>query len=283
MKKVKYINDFRHLDDPKIYAEIQLYQLCEMYLEKDSSVDNHPQVCYELSYIVSGEAAMSTNNIPITVREGDCYLSCPNELHKIISNKYNPVRICSIGFDSDNDEVLQLLRKLNTDFRAPAKRAIHAPEFFDVFLKLFAEIDNNLDFASLKINVLIKELLVETYRHFYDCPPPLNNVKTTDKKILTYQITNYIDNNVRDFNMDKLSAALNYNKQYLAKTFKTIMNQNIQSYYIQRQMTHASQLLTDTDMSITKISEQLNFSSIHTFTRSFTRFFGHNPSQHRNK
>jgi len=61
------------------------------------------------------------------------------------------------------------------------------------------------------------------------------------------------------------------------------MGMSIKSYYNKLQLERALQLLQQSNKTITQIAEQLNYSSIHSFSRAFKNRYGVPPSYFRSK
>ena len=79
-----------------------------------------------------------------------------------------------------------------------------------------------------------------------------------------------------------MEAVFYFKYRYLEKCFIGITGITISDYYKDVRMRYAAKLLNE-DLSITEISEKLNFSSIYSFSRAFSNFYGRSPSEFRNE
>ena len=62
----------------------------------------------------------------------------------------------------------------------------------------------------------------------------------------------------------------------MSAVFKKLMGVSINDYFLQAKMNFAKKLLKK-GLSVTEVSEKLNYSSVHTFSRSFKKTFDVTP------
>ena len=78
-----------------------------------------------------------------------------------------------------------------------------------------------------------------------------------------------------------ISGQLHLNYTYLANIFSETQNITIEHFMISKKIEKASKLLSDTDLNISQISDELNYSSIGHFSGQFKKVTGVSPSQFR--
>ena len=78
-----------------------------------------------------------------------------------------------------------------------------------------------------------------------------------------------------------MAKDLNYNYIYLSRVFKKKFGKSIYSYFSDKKLDMAKQLIESSNMSITEIAANLNYSSIFVFSRVFKNKFGITPSAYR--
>lgn len=88
---------------------------------------------------------------------------------------------------------------------------------------------------------------------------------------------------MQQISLDELTALINYNKTSLLLNFKEIYNTTPRNYIIQLRLQRAKELLTETDYSISEISEQVGFTSVHYFSRFFKEKEQYSPVEYRSK
>ena len=79
--------------------------------------------------------------------------------------------------------------------------------------------------------------------------------------------------------LDELVSEFHFSKTHLSQTFKTHAGQTILTYYNNLKIEEAKRLIAETDMNFSQISAQLNFSSLHYFSRLFKKHTGLSPSE----
>lgn len=85
----------------------------------------------------------------------------------------------------------------------------------------------------------------------------------------------YVSENMgSDLSADTISAALNYNKDYLSRTVKRFSGRGLKEYVVNEKMGAAKTMLSTTDASINEIAKCLGFSSPELFIKSF-RYYTH--------
>ena len=88
---------------------------------------------------------------------------------------------------------------------------------------------------------------------------------------------------MRIANVKQVSDVLSYSEYYLSHVFKEKMDMTMKDYLMQKKIMTAIELLKESNMCISEISEQLHFSSLHSFGVAFKRYMGMSPSELRKK
>lgn len=110
-----------------------------------------------------------------------------------------------------------------------------------------------------------------------------NNTRKTDTIYNSViSVKNYIDNNyLSSITLDYLSEYFYINKYTLLRKFKSMYNQTIISYYRNKRIRYAKNILRTTTLPICVLSEKLNFSDIYSFSRFFKTYVGCSPTSYR--
>ena len=84
---------------------------------------------------------------------------------------------------------------------------------------------------------------------------------------------------VRKYNTsDYLAEKLNYSYTYLSSLFSETTYTSIESYIILSKVDRAKDLLLNTNVTLTEIAHQLNYSSVAHLSRQFKKTTGLTPS-----
>lgn len=85
-----------------------------------------------------------------------------------------------------------------------------------------------------------------------------------------------------DWTVSRLADACYFQVDYFSKCFHKVLRTTPQQYLLESRMRSAAEdLLFNPDLAIKEIAEKTRYSSIHSFTRAFTRVFGISPAAYR--
>ena len=157
---------------------------------------------------------------------------------------------------------------------------------FDIknpFMSIFNELINLKDYSTQMISIYLQEIIILAYRNFFDNwekkYAPQNDFDETRKTV--YSIINYIDVNLMKIKeLTQLSGELGYSYSHLSRIFSKEIGLSIREYFSRKRFERAIELLKDSTMSVTEISEELQYQSIHTFSKAFRKYFGISPTEY---
>lgn len=151
------------------------------------------------------------------------------------------------------------------------------------FLGIFNEILQPREHSHIMMKTYLNQIIILTYRNFFDDWTRLyaKEVLNSGAKHIVYQIINYIDNNIYDiYELPQIADAFGYSYSYLSRVFVGETGLTLQQYFNQRRHREAIELLREGNMTITKIAEELNYQSIHSFSNAFRKMVGISPMQY---
>ncbi|RJE83990.1 AraC family transcriptional regulator [Paenibacillus sp. 1011MAR3C5] len=106
-------------------------------------------------------------------------------------------------------------------------------------------------------------------------------MKPVNKKELVYQAVQYMDLHVGHIEeLGQVADRLGYSYSHLSHAFRLEMGMPMQSYWVSRRMMAAMNKLQAGRDSITQISEELRYQSIHAFSKAFKKMTGFTPSEY---
>ena len=273
----------KFFDNPKKCGGIDLWQLGEMICRPTTVVAPHDQVCYEMTYVISGKGTVTTNGVEMKVTKGDCVISFPGDIHMIASDASDPLRYAFCGFmDNGSGDIWKgIFKEFVQMFRRSSERLIHLNEESNCFYELFSEITSG-DFMSCElIGIKLSEFAIGLIRTKKKENEKIYTPYIKNERMLAYQIRGYLNSHICEIKkLTELSLIFNYNYRYITKCFKKITGETLNDYYLKCRMVYSKELL-ENGYSVTQISDMLKYSSIHVFTRSFKNYFGMTPSEYR--
>ena len=281
--KNKFLYDFNFLMDPKIINDLILYQLGEIYCDDNAICKTHTHLdFFELTFIVSGKGVIYCEDEPVCVKKNDLFVSLPFERHKIISDSKEPLRYYFISFSFLPDSIYKKdILYSPTLLHLPATLRVHnSQSWANTFVSLLSVIQETTEFSNLKFELMVKTLAINLWQTYQELPTAqYTSPSGFEEQNLFYKIIHYIDEHLTTINnLTEIAEALHYNYVYISRIFKLKSGKSIYQYFSERKLLLAEQLLKECTMSITKIAENLNYSSIYVFSRSFKKYFGVSPS-----
>ncbi|MBQ3597082.1 MAG: helix-turn-helix transcriptional regulator [Clostridia bacterium] len=274
MANPKYHYNNAFFKNPMPCGGYLLMQAGEMYCDQSTVIHPHEQNCFEISYVVDGKGKASANGVFRDLEKNDCYLSISGDVHSLSSDKDMPLRFKFLAFSTTSDETQDYVRHIN-QYLTDSQRKVNVPELDKRFIRIFNELENGHVFADQAIAMEISCILIDIIRAMEKKTQKKYPVKINGDNILVFHIANYIDNNLLEIkNLYQLEDEFNYSYNYMSAVFKKIMNISINDYFIQAKMKTAYKMLSEEGLTVTEVSEKLNYSSVHTFSRSFKQHFG---------
>ena len=120
-----------HIDNvffanPLDYEDIYLLQIGRLYCKNTTVVDTHIHTdLFELTVVTDGAGTVTTNGIQTKVKNGDIYLSMPCDIHKIESDRENPLKYDFFAFKIKDNIFKEKLDRINGDYHSPDMRLFH--------------------------------------------------------------------------------------------------------------------------------------------------------------
>ncbi len=285
-KRNKFHFDNMYLDSPKPYESIILYQIGDLSCEGGYVIKEHTQLCYEISYIVSGCGYYYINGRSYQVKKGDVFLCLPGQHHYGIADTIDPFRYFYVGFNfdsscSEQDPFLHIRKMFDQTKKTVVsdKFSIETP-----FMNILKELINLKDYGSYIIKTCLHQIIILAYRDFFDSwEKAYDPHEIMDKKKrIIYEIISYIDVNLcRIKELTQIADDLSYSYSHLSHVFSEEVGLTIKEYYNRKRFDKAIEWLKDVNYSVTEIAEKLQYQSIHTFSKAFRNNFGISPTMYR--
>ena len=273
MAQSRYHYDQYYFYTPVPCGDFSLYQLGELYCNETTSVDNHRQICDELSFITSGKGWFYENGQKYPVSKGDCFLSFLKEIHRIESDPKDPLCFFYIGFMGTADKT----REMTDLLRCRKERKYRLPRIEQLFRMIIEESWEAKIYCNEMIGSLLLRILLLMLRALNDEENPAAHPNRLSSASLVYQISAYLQTHV--FEIDALShigEVFNYNYKLLSSMFHKAVGETLRSYFLRLRMEKARQLLSE-GFSVTETAQTLGYSTVHPFSRAYKTYFKVNP------
>lgn len=230
---------------------------------------------------------MEINGMVYECKAGHIYFLHPMEPHSI--SRGNDMRLTEIKFLAKDAFTTEQLLHLPKEFSIT--------EFPSVQLLIKDVVKEGLGleiYSNESTNAALALLLIRLLRNFvaqrqeslnsfdYQLTMPSISASKHLNDLHIAKVANYIDQNIhRQISLEELSDLIHFNKSYLVEKFKEIIGIPPMKYANVKRIEKSKDLLSHTDLSITKISNLVGFQSIHYFSRCFKSLEHTTPQAYR--
>ena len=237
----------------------------------------HSHSFTELFYVIKGEGQFQFNDFVFKdVEEDSLVIINPNVVHTEVSNKDNPLEYFVLGIDgieffTEEDRELGYSIHNYNDFKHDVLYYMKA---------ILLEVAQKDKHHELMIDHLLRILIMNLVRRT-DTDLGFNEGNKTSNKDCVF-IKNYLNIHYReDITLDKLAQLTFMNKYYLSHIFKEHSGMSPIDYLLNKRITEAKKLLSDTDLSISQIANIVGFNSSSYFSQYFKKSTESSPSVYR--
>ena len=263
-------------------ANMQYFEMPEGY---SSQPDRHP-FC-ELVYVDSGEITVESPAFSGRLKKNELLIHRADEWHSFCCDATAP-SIIIIGLECASPRLLPF-SKAPVPLSDTLERMLVeiVKEGRNVFLPPYdipnrTDMEKREDFpfgADQLIKNLLECFLIKLIRETE--AEPLGEGEHAAEGLRTGEILRYLENNYRErITLVELCFLFGTNKTTLTKDFRRLTGDTVMGHLARLRIKHAKALLREGKHSITEIAEELNFSSVHYFTRFFRKHENMTPSEY---
>lgn len=251
----------------------------------------HSHNYFEISYVLKGSCQFLFEKEQRTMDEGELCIIAPMSSHNIIVNDHTSIIITiSIKrstFDSAFFTLLSQKDLLSYFFRTILYNKSAANY-------LLFHTDNSED-----LKTIIKNLIIENHKgdiYYNNCSISWANIlfsnilRNYSETIQFYNynmdsdfsmILQHIQHNYRTLSLKALAEHFHYSEAHLSTLIKKNVGLNFVELITKLKMSDAKDYLTNTNLSIEKISEYVGYNTVDHFSRTFKKHYNKSPQQFR--
>ena len=264
-------------------ANLHFFEFPENYYTEN---DSHPFM--ELVFVSSGRLAINSDNFNGILEKHRLLIHKADEVHSLKTVEGNTPTVIIIGFTCEGGEIDRFSSAPTTlDDQDVKKLAEIVKEGRNVFAppydvpKYDMKKKKNPPYGSEQmLKNLLEYFLISLSRKYGD--KNLTEESTVTDKVNAAEIISYIDDNYKEkITLDELAFIFRTNRSTLCKVFKATTGKTISEYVNDKKLLKAKDKILSTDKTLTEIAEELNFESIHYFTRFFKKHVGVSPKEYR--
>lgn len=281
-KKYHYDNVYTF---PLSLQLIDLVQVGELVTQGDYVIEQHDQICSEISYVVSGQCDFYTNDKVLHAKKGDIHVIGPGNIHKIVAGTEDNLRMAYIGFHFHENEEMKEMAKF---FREGAQFLQNDKmQLKTIFENLLFELHIARAYSKEMLNVYATQILVQVYRLFNSEDHGGDRLLKDDLRMnyimghAVFQTLRYIDNNVEEVeNVQQVASQLKYNPTYLSRVFGEQIGVTL-SDYIKAKKVEAAKTMLKSGMSVNEVAQRMGYSTTQSFSKMFQRYEKCSPSAYK--
>jgi AraC-like DNA-binding protein len=264
-------------------ANLHFFEFPENYYTEN---DSHPFM--ELVFVSSGRLAINSDNFNGILEKHRLLIHKADEVHSLKTVEDNTPTVIIIGFTCEGGEIDRFSSSPTAlDDQDVKKLAEIVKEGRNVFAppydvpKYDMKKKKNPPYGSEQmLKNLLEYFLISLSRKYGD--KNLTEESTVTDKVNAAEIISYIDDNYKEkITLDELAFIFRTNRSTLCKVFKATTGKTISEYVNDKKLLKAKDKILSTDKTLTEIAEELNFESIHYFTRFFKKHVGVSPKEFR--
>jgi len=203
----------------------------------------------------------------ITIKPGQNY-------NQEKAGKENPFKVYFVQFNPFHDKELAIQKQFDTLW-PPSISLRYYPEAKDIFMECF-DVFNTQNTSNLLIEKSILYRMMHMAMDAYQNQPQEHATTGYDKFI---QAKDYIDHRyTQSLTLEHIAEVTDLSSSYLSALFAKFVKTSPINYQIAVKL-KKSRLLLAKGVSVTKVSDEVGFNSLHHFSRIFKKQFGIPPSQ----
>ena len=261
-----------------------IFQIAELSVIKSGEIREHVQMCDEITYVVSGKATVYSGDSCYEMTRGQIHYIKKGNSHKIVADDMHNFHYYCIGFQLNPEykELQCFVDIMKNISHCVINDADRIQNIFEPLLNEFYIQDKE---NTIMINTYFCQLLISLYRLMSGSfSNPSLKLSTASASNVVYRTLKYIDREYLNISSVKdIAKALSYSEYYLSHVFKKKMDITIKEYLLQKKIITAAELLQMSNMSVSEISEQVGFSSPHSFSQAFKRHMNMSANEFRKK
>lgn len=247
--------------------------------------EKHP--FYELVFVNSGELAITSDDYTGILRKNEMIIHRCNTIHSLSCSEKGLPEVIIIGFECNSKEIDGFSREpITLHDSSIRKLAEIVKEGRNVFMPPYDVPVYNMKKRKVQrygseqmLKILLEYFLIRLLRE-YTFPDGAD--EGGDSPALINEIVSYMnDNYLEKITIDELAFLFKTNRATLCKRFKEATGFTLVEFINSKKFEAAKHKILHTGDTFTKIAADLNFESIHYFTRFFKKMAGCTPKEFR--
>lgn len=235
---------------------------------------------WELTYVDTGEISVTVDDVEYDLKSQNLMIFLPNQFHKQRIKEKKSCSYLTIMFEMDINEI---------EFEIIKNRVFKCSS--DMYLLINSFIKNTTlleehnyphsgDLMISYLQIILNLLFQYDQKNNHVIESNINPVQTKFESELADEIRNYIIKQLSTMiTVEDLCTHFSVSRSTLQTLFLKYFNESPMQYINKLKMKEAKRMLSEEKVSITEVSINMGYSSIHYFSRKFKNEFGISPSE----
>lgn len=222
---------------------------------------------YELVYVISGYGEIMIGGKQISVGAGDFICFKPGVTHSLWLSREPYMVFYGVHFTPQPKEIMKEI---------PDYVHLEERQWADQLLKmLYVEHRQKGYLGAWKEEIILQQILSEHLTRLHSTQEPISVARI--RKVLSY-----IHNDpCRDYSLSDLLGQVRIQKSVFLQSFRSVTGTTPLQYIINLRLETACDLLAETDLQISQISDKCGFKDPFYFSRCFKKKYSLSPRQYR--
>ena len=222
----------------------------------------------ELLYVEQGSLHSVADGRKLVLQQGDFVIYGPNQWHMQYADTEVSPRCLRVFFEMQGDPTVLKDRK----FTASGPLQL-------LFGQLLQEQERREVFADEMILALLNQLILLLLRQVDGKPLPEAGAKGEHKIIHRTQV--YVSTHVwEDLSVPFVARHVNMSPSYLTALFHKHLDISPAEYIRRVKLQESKQMIRENKLNFTEIAAELQYSTVHHFSRQFKEKFGMTPTEY---
>lgn len=231
---------------------------------------------YTLWNIYEGSLIIEINQRKITASKGDALFFHPGDTYTASCNG-DCCHFLVTFFTFDTGNCIDIFRQCNS---SGVYSAAALKKSSDRLCRTFLDDFQNSPVIPLRLYAHFLLFLSELFPYFGTqkcfCEQPSENPQKINSLLA------YIEENIeKNMPIKELASYMGMSEKYFIQFFHLHTGHSPKQYLIGQRMNYAFRLLTDTNLSLSEIASQMNFSDQYAFSKAFKKYYGESPAAFR--
>ena len=231
---------------------------------KDFSYPLHLHNSFELITIVSGEMEVTVDREKYVLKEKECILIFPNQVHALSSGSCEHV-LYIFSSDLVNSYSAKTAGKIPLNSKFIMADQVHT---------LLSGIDE-------ESSELVKKGVLYLVCEEFNKTAEFKNILNYDPGLIKQVFEFVKDNYMNDCSLKAICTKKGYSYSYLSRFFKKVTGVSFNSYVNQYRIEQSCYLLRTTNLPILECAEEVGYSCLRSFNRNFLLYMDITPNKYR--